>query len=219
MREINLLKLLNLSLITIFGFALFSCISLKSEYPEIKYYKLEQTQSLIDKIQPTNSALLIRSFTAANHLDGDRIIAYNSESIAQRYFYHRWAAETPDLVTDFFIERYNKLGAFSSGVIRTSASQNSDYLLEGDILEMHAYNSESNKADSNYAKFTIRISLLKREPLKLQQKLLLQKVYTSVKKRGNHSVGSIAPSLNEAIAEAADNILSDILQATVNEEK
>ncbi|MBI5326228.1 MAG: hypothetical protein HZB41_13320, partial [Ignavibacteriae bacterium] len=83
---------------------LYGCISLKSEYPEISYYRLHQETVKSTDIINIPGTLQIRNFSCSDQLNTEHIMAIWDEAKVQNYYYHRWVSAPADLVTDFIIE-------------------------------------------------------------------------------------------------------------------
>lgn len=190
-----------------------SCISVKSDYPRINYYKLNQEANLLTNLKPVNVLLMVRKFTVGSEYDSQRMLAVEPDGSVKRYYYHRWMTECPEMITDFVINRLNKYNVFSGGVVGSSSISMADYFLEGQVLDMIARNSESNEPGKNTASITLKISLVRRTPMKAGDNVLLSKVYESSAFRASNSPATISDGISKALSEATDKFLSDILTA------
>lgn len=202
----------------LFLLCLSGCVSIKSDYPTIEYYRLEQEQTKYRNIGTIPNALLVRDFTLSEEIDTDRFLALVDNSSVKRYFYHRWVADCSSLITDFIVKRYNEMKTFSNGVVKSSSIVIADYILEGHILEMLAYNSEKNKEVKNEVFLSIRIALLGKIPNSTETEVLISKVYSKREARPDNLARSIAPSFSKAFSSLSDEILADIQVAIARKE-
>ncbi len=208
--KIQKYQLFILSLIMFSG-----CINLREEYPEIIYYRLQQEPLQIKNLEKSSGALLLRYFTSPIDLETEHLIAVDSDNRLQKYYYHRWTTDCPSLITDYFIERYNKLDAFTDGTIKESSYIAPNYVLEGQILEFIAYNNK-NIPDSNYVVVTIQANLMKKKDNSVDNKVILNRTYTERASRIGNKVETIAPAFSKAVAAIADRMLADISE-TINQ--
>lgn len=194
------------------------CFSIKSEYPEIEYYRLEQKASSLTNSAPMDGTLQIRDFTVSNDLETDHLLALENSTKIKKYYYHRWITDCQALVTDFFINRYNTLQSFKGSVVKSSTVLVPNYIMEAQILDMIAHNREEGSG-SNFVFVSLQVTLLERIPLNPERKIVLSKEYTSKIPRPDNSVKSIPGAFSQAISEVADNVLNDIQQAISKYEK
>jgi len=194
------------------------CISIKSDYPTIEYYRLEQEPTKYRNIGTIPNALLIRDFTVSEEIDTERLIAVVDNTSVKRYFYHRWITDCSSIITDFVVKRYNEMNTFANGVIKSTSIIMADYILEGHILDMIAYNSEENKEVKNEIFLSIRITLLGKIPNSTETEVLISKVYSRKEARPNNLASSIAPAFSKSFSSLADEILGDIQVAIARKE-
>jgi ABC-type uncharacterized transport system auxiliary subunit len=190
------------------------CISLRTEYPEVNYYRLTQIEDKSQNIgmNSVKGTLQIRNFAASDAVDTDNFLGVWDDNKVQVYYYHRWIVNAADLLTDFIITRYNNLRVFEGGVVKSSSIIMPDYILEGQLIDMVAHNS--NKSNSpNYVYISLRVSLIKKQPMSTEKALLVNKVFTVKSPRKNNSVETIAPAFSEAVSQIADQMLLEILDA------
>lgn len=192
---------------------LYGCISLKSEYPEISYYRLSQEPIKINNSGNIAGTLQIRNFSSSDQLNTENIMAFWDEVKVQNYYYHRWVSAPADLVTDFIIERMNNAKLFNGGVIKPNSLVIPDYILEGHLLDMIAHNTRDREPDTNFINISYQISLIKKEPLKTERNVLLNKLYTISVPRKNNEVSSVAPAFSHGMSELTDKMLNDIIEA------
>jgi len=191
-----------------------SCISLREEYPEIHYYRLIQTEAAFqnNEIGSIEGTLQIRNFSASDAIDNDHFLGIWDNNEVQVYYYHRWIANAADLFTDFLITRYNDLKVFTGGVVKPGSILIPDYILEGQIIDMTAYNTKDSK-QSNYAYISVRFSLVKKVPLSTDKTILINKVLSVKSPRKNNSVETIAPAFSIAVSQISDQMILEIQDA------
>ena len=148
----------------IFIFSLQGCINVdfKGDYPEIEYYRLKQVDEISSNTGTVEGTLQIRDFSIGEELETNYLLALIDETTIKRYYYHRWITDCSSLITDFFINRFNSIDAFKGGIINSSSIIQPDFILEGQVIDMMAYNSTKDAAGSNYVNLTLRITLIKR---------------------------------------------------------
>lgn len=213
--ELKIIGVVKFTLIAIILFInLSGCVSLRTEYPEINYYRLEQIGDKSQNIGVNSvvGTLQIRNFSVSDAVDTDNFLGVWEDNRVQVYYYHRWIANAADLVTDFIVTRYNDLRVFQGGVVKPSSIIMPDYILEGQLIDMVAHNSNSSKSP-NYVYISVRISLIKKIALSTDKTLLINKVFTVKSPRKNSSVETIAPAFSEAVSQIADQMLLEILDA------
>lgn len=189
------------------------CISLKTEYPAINYYQLKQEQTLIESNVKLDGVLQIRDFTVSAEYDTEHILAIWGNVRVQKYYYHRWITGISDMFTDFLVTRFNRAGSFTGSVVKSGAISPPDYILEGQILEMKAINSETQGAGDNSCILTVKISLLKRDKMRTERDLILTNTYTERTDRRNNHAASIPDAFSKCFSTIADMILVDIQKA------
>ena len=188
-----------------------SCVSLKEEYPDIRYYELSQEPLALDiGIGKIDGALAIRDFTSTDEVDTDRflVLKSGSKNEIKPYYYYRWISSVPELLTDFFLVRYNLYGAFSKGAVKMGSVTEPDYVLEGDVLDMKAINRE--EEDSCSVTIVARLTLAKREVGSPRRKIIFNKVYKMERFRKGPEATTIAPAFSSVISEIADKALLEI---------
>jgi|YNPMSStandDraft_2_1061718.scaffolds.fasta_scaffold20698_2 ABC-type uncharacterized transport system auxiliary subunit len=206
MKKVNILYFLLLLL-------LFSCINLKSPYPDIRYYKLANEALMLQKLDTLPVAVQLRNITVNDEYNTDHIIATKLPSREVKvYYYHRWISKLDDLITGFLLNRINSYGIFSGGLIPASSINDPDYILEGRLINFQAKNSEkSNQPDANWVEITLNCSFYKRSSEMSGLTLLFNKNYTQKVNRINSNVETIPQATSRAMALISDMILVDII--------
>ncbi|MFC2129919.1 hypothetical protein ACFLSQ_00645 [Bacteroidota bacterium] len=198
-----------------------SCISLRVEYPEIHYYRLSHHEGTFQNIGlgTIDGTLQIRNFSVSDEVDTDHFLAIWGDTKVQRYYYHRWIANCADLITNFMLTRYNDLRVFTGGVVKPGSVIIPDYIMDGQVIDMVAYNGEDDDKKANYVYISLRISLLKKVPLSTDKTILLNKIFTVKTARKNNSVETIAPAFSKAVSQISDKMLIEIQDAIIKDRK
>ncbi|MFP4368282.1 MAG: ABC-type transport auxiliary lipoprotein family protein [Bacteroidota bacterium] len=195
------------------------CIDFRSEYPEIDYYKLTQAPYSIKDIQELDGTLQIRPFSVSSEYNTSLLLAKWNDTRVERYYYHRWITSPAEMVTDFFVQRFSEIKAFKGGILKPTTLMIPDYVLEGQVLEMAAVNSEGNKQGDNYVTISIKVLLIERDPMSTDKSILLSKVYTHKIDRRNNEAVSIPGAFSKAFSFAADGMMADIQKAVKESRK
>lgn len=186
------------------------CISVKTEYPDIAYYRLDQTAATLPTNLKINGALLVRHFTINGDFDTDHLLAREPDGDIKRYYYHRWISDPPEMATNFFIDQCIESGIFTQGVIGSSSAILPKYILEGRILEMIATNGKSNKPKKNFVTVRIQLTLLEFIPDQVERPVVFQRLYERKVLRKNGKAKSIPEAFSKAMSDLAGQALSDI---------
>jgi ABC-type uncharacterized transport system auxiliary subunit len=196
--------------------ALSGCISLKSDYPEINYYRLNQEPGSFTNIGTLNGTLEIRNFTTSREYDTEHLLAVWEDTKLQKYYYHRWVTPCPELLTDFFVNRFIQLNVFTGGTVKSNTILVPDFIMEGQIIEMLAHNSKKDDAGSNYVLISVQINIVQREPLKSEKNIILNKLYTISFPRPNSEVTNIPPAFSKALSQLVDKLMVDVYEVLPN---
>jgi ABC-type uncharacterized transport system auxiliary subunit len=191
--------------------ALNGCFSLKSDYPSISFYRLQQDSLKSFNASPVKAVILVRDFKINKEFETEELIATSADTKVERYYYHRWVSDCPGLITDFVVNRFNMSGIFVSGVAKSPTIILPDYYIEGSIMDMMAHNSDSDDPGKNYVTVSIKINLIKNQPDKASEYILLNKIYSSRINRKDDRAENIAVAFSHAVSEISDNILKDVV--------
>lgn len=175
---------------------------IKSEYAPINYYRLQATAPAKSSASLPGT-LMVRTFYTNAQYDSDDMFSTTGGAISNPYNYHKWVSATPELVTDFIINRLSGSQLFSRGVVASGSASAAEYILEGKVLDMLA---ETDERGSGVAHLQLQVSLIKTS----SNMLVMQKNYDKKVARNNTSVVSIAESLSEAMTQVTDEMASDI---------
>jgi ABC-type uncharacterized transport system auxiliary subunit len=184
------------------------CFTIKSDYPKIEFYRLEQIPSTLSAVPHEKGRLEVRTFTSAEDIDNVHLLALWNDGRLQRYFYFRWITDCSSLVTDFFINRINLLNIFSEGAGGSGSISQPDYILEGRVLDMVAHNN--NNSDSNDVYIAVRISLYANVTAESVNTPILSRLYTISESRKDNFAASIVPAFSKGMSMLADSVIRDI---------
>lgn len=192
--------------------AINSCINIKSEYPQIKYYSLKQEPIQISSGAGLDIALQIRHLTISDEFNTDQIIAHIGSNRIKAYYYNRWASNFNDLLSDFITNRFSTAGLFKKGAFKSSSITLPDYIIEGRIVSIDAFNAEDKPGES-WAELVMSMNLLERSPEQVGLKQIFNKTYTQRIMRLNANVESIPEALSKAASIISDMIMVDIINS------
>jgi len=184
-----------------------SCINLKEPYPQINYYKLSPDNSSVSHLEPIDATLMIRDFTASSEIETTHLLTLWDNSYIQKYYYHRWISDAPNMVTDYINSVLSSNKFFTKGVVNSSSLAIPDYIIEGEILDMMAYSTKKSEPNQNYVFISVKITLIKRTMLLDDNDVLLSEVYPFKIIRKDNKVNTIPDSFSRAWTKVADQIV------------
>ncbi len=196
--------------------SLTSCISLKSDYPKITYYRLPQKTvqkgipagSAVSSVLSVREILLVKTFTIDTEFDTEQILALNGTSEIQPYNYFRWIAEPRELVTAYVVNHLQASGNFVGGVMTETTSVAPTLQMECRIAEFVARNM-GNGAPS--AAITLHVVVQRASGA--NSPVILQKTYSQTSPRTNGEAASIPEAMSEALSKITDAMIVDIIAA------
>jgi ABC-type uncharacterized transport system auxiliary subunit len=206
-----------MKLIALFLFLLLllpGCFSIKSDYPEIEYFTLEQEPLSATSGAKINATLLVKDFTVNENLETDQMLASDGDGKVRRYYYYRWNSDYAAMITDFFVNRYNTIEGFTGGVVKSSSLIVPDYILEAQVLDMMAFNSDGG---NSHVELKIQASLLRTVPMSSEKQIVFSKMYYNKTPRSGSAITSVIPSYSKALSKIADEMFDDIQQAVAND--
>lgn len=204
-----------LLIFTIFPAIFISCINLRVDYPEIKYYGLEPIETPPSRFK-FDGILQVRTFTGSNILATRRFLVEKSNQEIEQYYYHRWNDDFTELFTWLCLNRLNTSKIFTGGVVPQNTVQIPKYILEGEILELKIYNGSEKLKDSSYAAITVKANLLGYTPDSTNFISLYTNIYKSKIFRENEKAVTIAPAVKKAANEIITKMSEDIIKVLSN---
>ncbi len=192
------------------------CVDLKSDYPEIRYYRFSQEELSNIKHEQLPVAVQFRNFSLSSQINPFRLMAMEGQNEVSMYYYFRWANDCSDMAKDFMIERFSNYDIFKGGVLTPENIIMPDYFVEGMVTDMMAYNTEDEDVEKPYVNIQLKISLAVRDIKLSNDNVLFTKVYKSKIFRETNKAESIAPSFSKALNEISDELLIDIINAIEN---
>lgn len=211
-RKILIVKLtLMISCISVVLLLFSGCVNIKSEYPDITYYKLTQTPIHTTEAASfiVNKNIYIKPFAINSSLETSKIVVSEDDFTVKRYNYHLWAAPLNELLTDFTITRINRYGIFKKGVSTSIYSTTNDFILECNILNCEINNSSKHNRHNN-VELVISATLLAADKSKLSYSPVFSKTYTKSLARKDNSIETAVDALSVLISEINDAILMDV---------
>jgi ABC-type uncharacterized transport system auxiliary subunit len=198
-------------------FLVSGCISIKSEYPAIEYYRLSQEPPSVKNLGKIPDIILLRDISVSEENDQTSLVAIWDSTNIQKYFYHRWISDPSGLLTDFFITRFDNSAGFSSGIVKTGTSVVPDYVLEGRLLELNAYSSKKSNG-KNYVSVSMQFDLQSKIPLSLEKNVIFNQTYNMKIPRTDNSAASVAPAVSKAVSQIADKLMLDVQMSIAKRE-
>jgi ABC-type uncharacterized transport system auxiliary subunit len=213
------MKKLNIILFSlVFGLFLTSCIKLRVDNPEIKYYDITNDESVEVTKKYVDCSLQLRTFTFNAKQSADRILV-TQDGIVNPLYYHRWVSGFDELISDFIFVRFTKSQTFRNGVLSARTMQTPDYTLEGSIIEYSAVNDLTSKTEPYYIKLTIGIALIKRDTKTGNVNSILTKEYSEKVSRPDGDAFGIHVAYKAALTKIADQMLMDIITIIENDQQ
>jgi len=148
-------------------------------------------------------SLWIPNFTASQRCRQQ--ILYRSDEYEISYKeLDRWVERPEEMVTRVFARIITDSGAFQD-VVYGAIPKPADYTLEGYVLEF----DEIRSSESWKARFSIRLVLYKT----LERRTVWSAIETVEKPMEFHQSVDLARAMSDAVAEVAENVLKEMVQA------
>lgn len=193
-----------------------SCISIKSEYPEITYYNLQAIQPAQPVKQALNGVLLVRQFLSHAEYSGENMLLDRGNNEIDRLYYHRWVDEPATLVSDMLVQRCLETELFQGGVVQGASQVLPDYFVEGRVIELIAGDGrppeleEVSERVRGWARVRVHFSLVRIDAERSSREVALQRIYEYTAPRPNTSISSIAPAVSLAAGNVVDQFIEDM---------
>lgn len=192
-----------------------SCINLKDEYPDIKYYNLSQIKGKEIDIYKADALLYVRNVDISSAAYGSQIMVNWDGKRLQRYFYHRWAEDFDLIASDFISQRFQNAGVFKQGVSKTIGSALPDFILDVIINEVNI-ESRSNSDEINSVNLELTTSLLKRNSGEKDNEVIFNKTYKIRTVRPNNRIENVAENVSIALGKVTDEMIVDVSNSVIN---
>jgi len=189
-------------------FLLSGCINLREDYPEINYYTLSNTSNKESR-EKVFGILQVRNFSAPVALAGQRIMVQDYDGSSQRLYYHRWSDNFDQLFTWLAISRLSEQKIFSGGVVSQNTNLVPNYILEGEILNLNAFNHKI--PDSSFVELSVKFSLLGYNADSSNFILYFTNSYKQKVMRNNAKPNSIPRAVNTAANDIIEKMTIDII--------
>jgi ABC-type uncharacterized transport system auxiliary subunit len=184
-----------------------SCIDIKSDYPDIKYYSLNFYADSISSKKTIEGSLLIRGFAISNEYDTDYLLV-NTENKVKRFFYHRWFKNFNQIATDYTIKAFTEKKVFDGGVYTVSTYVSADYILEGYVMEVK--NVFDKEKDTNYTQLKIKFNMIKIESRTTEPLELFNEVFTSTVTMPDDRIKYVPKAVETAITDITNQLIKKI---------
>jgi len=192
-----------------------SCINLKDEYPDIKYYNLAQVKEKDIDVYKSDAILYVRNVDISSAVYGSQIMVNWDGKRLQRYFYHRWAEDFDLIANDFIAQRFQNSGVFQLGVSKTIGSALPDFILDVFINDLYI-ESRSNSDEISSVNLEISVSLLKRNSADKDNDVLFNKTYKNRTIRPDNRIENVAENVSISLSKLTDQIIVDVSNAVIN---
>lgn len=182
------------------------CVQFVQPAPEIRDYDLSYAPSSFDR-PPLDVVLSIPSFGVAATYDREAIIYRTTQTTLGKYFYHRWATNPGDMVSDLIARDFASAGTYRAVVHQRSVVA-ADYQLAGNIEVIEERAGESGCA----AVLDVRFLLLARagdraEAVKAQPHLTLSEPCTC------DDPPSLVAAMSKALAAGSTQLQRQVYEA------
>ncbi len=192
-----------------------SCINLKDEYPDIKYYNLAQIKEKDIDIYKSDALLYVRNVDIGSAVYGSQIMVNWDGKRLQKYFYHRWAEDFDLIANDFITQRFQNSGVFQLGVSKTIGSALPDFILDVFINDLYI-ESRRNSDEISSVNLEITVSLLKRNSADKDNDVLFNKTYKNRTVRPDNRIENVAETVSIGFSKLTDQIIVDVSNAVIN---
>lgn len=200
-------KLIMIMLFAFLAGFISSCISVKSDYPDIKYYNINFNKDSIADCNTIEGSLLIRGFEISNEYNTDHILV-NTEGKVKRYFYHRWIKNFEQIATDYTIKAITEKEIFSDGVYTISTYIAPDYVLEAYVMEVKTVFDEEN--EDFFVRLKIKFNMIQRKEITTDPVEIFNKVFTSVIKIEEDRIKHVPPAVESAMEDILSQLINEI---------
>ncbi len=193
-----------------------SCISLKSEYPEIHYYNLQPIQPAQPIKHTLDGVLLVRQFLSHAEYSGENVLVDRGNNNIDRLYYHRWVDEPATLISDMLVQRCLESELFQGGVVQGASQVLPDYFVEGRVMELIAGEGrppeleETSERVRGWARVRVHFSLVRIDAERSSRDVVLQRIYEYAAPRPNTSISSIAPAVSVAAGNVVDQFIEEM---------
>jgi ABC-type uncharacterized transport system auxiliary subunit len=203
--------------ILIIALLLTGCFSIRTPFIPTQYYTLNQQPFSFKNIAELETFILFKDFSVPEELVENKIMVWFEDGSVQKYNYHRFTTDYPELINNFIFTRLNLSKAFKYGISNSSSTIVPNFILEGKVFEFRAY-SDSKDKSKNWVNVAIQVNLLKYVPITNQNKVVLSKVYTQKVERSSREVATIPQAFSIALSTIVDKMLIDLQTATAEAE-
>ncbi len=188
-----------------------SCVSIKSDYPDIKFYALDFNNDNISAGKKIEGSLLVRGFEISNEYNTDYLLV-NTEGSIKRYFYHRWIKNFELLATDYIVKAMTEKEIFSKGIFTISTYIAPDYVLEGYVMDVKTVFDDEN--EDYFVELKIKFNMIERIQITKEPVELFNKVFSSKVKIEDDKIMLVPPAVETAMEDITSRLISEIAEHT-----
>jgi ABC-type uncharacterized transport system auxiliary subunit len=189
MKKINIFLVLSLLLIITPG-----CMNLRKEYPDIKTYLLHLNRTVDSSADSSDIVLKIRRFDVSPRYESKSLIYRMNEFTYEADYYNRFLI-SPAIMLTQEVEKWLSASSRVKGLIDSRSSRQSDYTLEGRVVEFYG-----DFRDKNAAKAVIEIQMTLLNDEESPGEVAFQKTYLQEVALERASVSDLINGLNEGFS-------------------
>ena len=202
MSLIHLMTSLQLFSVLILMSLVFSGCSLTKEKPKVQHYALALPSSTSDPSSPPlkNTSLVVRSFTAQQPYNRDRIVYRSSPYAFDFYHYHRWVTKPTDMITALTRRSLQQSNLFQT--VYPTATARADMQLGGVIRQCE----EVDQAQSWQAALTIDIWLTRAR----ESAPFWFQTYTATQQASKRNPAAVAEAMSRNLQDILTRLSQDL---------
>lgn len=190
--------------------ALSGCVTVRSEYPEIRYYRLADSRPLDPLLKNTyDLSVWLRPIEAELSVDKPQMSRRSAESQLERMFYDRWAAPPPELIGEVFRHRWMRYGVFRQGLVRNASAVIPDVIIEARLADF-TFSQPETRGDTLRAHVSMAVTLIRNDKDSTGPVVLLSKLYEHTEVVAFTKPDDYSRAMSEAVAIIADEIIIDL---------
>lgn len=210
------MKKLFISTILLFSFA--GCFSIRTPFIPINYYYLNQEAFSFRNIAEIETYIVFREFNVPDELYDNKLMIWFDDGTVQKFNYHRFSSDYPELINNFIFNRFNLSKAFKYGITTFNSSIVPNFILEGNVLEFKSYASKKDKK-RNWVQITLNANLIKYLPMTTNKEIVFSNTYSQrieVQERDN---SLFVLGYSKALSLIVDKMILDVQSAIAHFEE
>lgn len=200
-------------IITIILFlSLSSCFSIRTPFIPINYYYLNQETFSFRNIAEIETYIVFREFNVPEELYDNKLMIWYDDGTVQKFNYHRFHSDYPELINNFIYNRFNLSKAFKYGLTTFNSSIVPNFILEGNVLEFKTFAHKKDKK-KNWVQVTIQSTLVKYKPLAPVKEVVFSHTYSQKMEVPERENSSFVQGFSKALSLVVDKMILDIQSA------